>query len=90
MTVYASGSHECRSATGSTCGNRRVTLVTNLVISHEGGNDWIVITTRITYPWSIVTDTCMQIFRNGYSLVNLAQQIAQPATICTQGFLSAN
>ena len=88
ITVNASGSHKCRSATGSTFGTRRVTLVTNPVISHEWGNGWFAITTRMTYPWSFVTD--IQIFRNDYSLVNLAQKIAQPATICIQGFLSAN
>jgi hypothetical protein len=36
----------------STCSNRRVTLVTNPVISHEWGNDQIVITTNETHPWS--------------------------------------
>jgi hypothetical protein len=30
----------------STCGTRCLTLVTNPVISHEWGNDWIVITTH--------------------------------------------
>jgi len=32
----------------STCGTRRVTLVTNLVVSHEWGKNRIVITTRFT------------------------------------------
>ena len=45
----------------STCGTRRVTLVTYPVISHELGNDRIVLTTNGTYPWSFVT----QILRNG-------------------------
>jgi hypothetical protein len=34
----------------STCGIRRVTLVTNPVISHESGKDRILITTNGTYP----------------------------------------
>jgi hypothetical protein len=38
-----------------TCDTRRVTLVTNLVISHECGQNQIVITTSGTYPWSFVT-----------------------------------
>jgi len=34
---------------------RRVTLVTNPVLSHERGNDWNVITKSGTYQWSSVT-----------------------------------
>ena len=41
---------------------RRVTLITNPVISYEWGKDWIVITTNGTYPWSFVT----LILRNGW------------------------
>ena len=37
------------------CDTRRVTHVTNPVISHEGGKDRIVITTNVTYPLSFVT-----------------------------------
>ena len=44
----------------SSC-TRRVTLITNPVISHESGKDRIVITTSGTYQWSFVT----RIFRNG-------------------------
>jgi hypothetical protein len=38
-----------------------VTLVTNLVTSHKGGKDQIVIMTSRIYPWSFV----IQVFRNG-------------------------
>ncbi len=38
-----------------------VNLVTNLVISHEWGKVWEVLTTSGTYPWSFVT----QIFHIG-------------------------
>ena len=44
----------------STCGTRRVVLVTNPVISNERGKYRIVITTNATYTWSFVT----QMFRN--------------------------
>ena len=40
---------------------RRVTLVTNPVISHEWGKEWEVFTTSGRYPWSFVA----QIFHNG-------------------------
>ena len=40
---------------------RRVTISTNPAISHEWGNDLIVITTNETYPWPFVT----QILRSG-------------------------
>ena len=43
------------SSSCSTSGTRRVTLVTNLVISHEWGKDRKVLMTSGTYPWSIVT-----------------------------------
>ena len=49
------------SSSCSTCGTRRVNLVTNLVISREWGKDREVLTTSGTYPWSFVT----QIFHNG-------------------------
>ena len=39
----------------STCGTRRVTLVTNMVTSHEWEKYRIVITTNETYQWSFVT-----------------------------------
>jgi hypothetical protein len=42
------------------CDTDRVTIATNNKIMNET-NDWIVITTSITYSWSFVT----QIFRNG-------------------------
>jgi hypothetical protein len=45
----------------STSGTRRVTLVTNPVISHEWVWNRAVITESETYPLSFVT----QIFRNG-------------------------
>jgi len=45
----------------STSGTRRFYLVTNLVISHEWGQDREVLATSGTYPWSFVT----QIFQNG-------------------------
>jgi hypothetical protein len=38
-----------------TSGFRRVTLLTNLVISHQLGLDGEVFTTGGTYPWSFVT-----------------------------------
>jgi hypothetical protein len=46
----------------STSGIRRVTLVTNPLISYDLRKDRIVITTSKTYPWSFVT----QIFRSGW------------------------
>ena len=49
------------SSSCSTSGTRRVTLVTNPVISYEWGKDQEVVTTSGTYPWSFVT----QIFHNG-------------------------
>ena len=48
------------SSSCSTSGTRRVTLVTNLVISHERGKDRKVFTKSGTYPWSFVT----QMFRS--------------------------
>ena len=42
----------------STSGTRRVTLVTNPVISHEWEKDRKVFTTSETYPWSFVTQMC--------------------------------
>ena len=42
-------------------GTRRVTLVTNPVISHEWGKDRKVFSTSGAYPWSFVT----QMFRSG-------------------------
>jgi hypothetical protein len=44
-----------------TSGTRRINLVTNLMISHELGKGQEVLTTRVTYPWSFVT----QIFHSG-------------------------
>ena len=56
------GVHTGRSnISSSTIGTRRVNLVTNSVISHEGGKHRKVFTTNGTYPWSFVT----QIFHNG-------------------------
>ena len=49
------------SSSCSTSGTRFVNLVTNPVISREGGKDQEVLTTSGTYPWSFVT----QIFHNG-------------------------
>ena len=43
------------SSSRSTSGARCVTLVTNLVISHEWGKDRKVLMTSGTYPWSFVT-----------------------------------
>jgi hypothetical protein len=51
---------EKSSSSCTTCDTHRVTLVTNPVISHEGGKDRIVITTNVTYPLSFVT----QVLRN--------------------------
>jgi hypothetical protein len=39
-------------STSATC---RVTLVTNPVMSHEGGNNQIVITSNGRYQWSFVS-----------------------------------
>ena len=39
------------SSSCSTCGTRRVTLVTKPVIGHKWRKDLIVITTNGTYPW---------------------------------------
>lgn len=36
------------------CGTHRDTLVTNPVINPEWGKEWIVITTKKTYPWSLL------------------------------------
>ena len=51
---------ERSSSSCTACDTCRVTLVTNPVISHEGGKDRIVITTNVTYPLSFVT----QVLRN--------------------------
>ena len=51
------------SSSCSTSSTSHVTLVTNPVISHEWGKNWIVIMTNRTYLWSFVT----QMFRNGES-----------------------
>jgi hypothetical protein len=48
------------SSSWSTSDTRRVNLVTTPVISHERWKDREVLTTRGTYPWSVVT----QIFHN--------------------------
>jgi hypothetical protein len=45
----------------STSATRRVTPVTNKMIRHEWGKDWIVIMINKTYAWSFVT----QILHNG-------------------------
>jgi hypothetical protein len=52
----------------SSCGTRRVNLVTNHVISHEWWKDREVITTNGTYPWSFVTQIFHKISgnRNSY------------------------
>ena len=42
----------------STSHSRRITIATNLVISHEWGKDRTVITTNGTYPWSFVIHCC--------------------------------
>jgi hypothetical protein len=56
------GVHTGRSnSSSSTTDTRRVNLVTNSVISHEGGKHRKVFTTKGTYPWLFVT----QIFHNG-------------------------
>ena len=49
------------SSSCSSSGPRHVNLVTNLVISHERGNDRSVLTISGTYPWSFLT----HIFYNG-------------------------
>jgi hypothetical protein len=49
------------SSSCSTCGTRRVYLVTHPVIGHQWGRDREVLTTSGVYPWLIVT----QIFHNG-------------------------
>jgi len=62
--LKSGGELSCSRRVSSSCftrGTRRVTLVTNRVISHELGQDWKVLTTSGTYPWSIVT----HIFCNG-------------------------
>ena len=54
----------CSGREGSSCftsDTRRVNLVTNLVISHEWGKDWELLTKSGTYPWSFVT----HIFHSG-------------------------
>ena len=50
------------SSSCSICETQRVTLSTNPAISHEWGQDRIVITTNGSYPWSVVS----QIFCNRY------------------------
>ena len=49
------------SSSCSTSDTRLINIVTNPVISHERGQDWELLTTSGTYPWSFVT----QIFHNG-------------------------
>ena len=51
----------------STCGTRRVTLVTHPLIRHGWGKDRVVNTTNGTYPWSFVTHGHLW---HRYSLVN--------------------
>ena len=46
---------ERSSCSCTACDTRRVTLVTNPVISHEGGKDRIVITTNVACHLSFVT-----------------------------------
>ena len=48
----------------STSGASHVTLVTNVMISHEGGNDRGVLTTSRPYPWSFVTDTQQRLIKS--------------------------
>jgi len=58
------GELRCSGRVGSSCstsGTRRVTLITNVVISHERGKDRKVLTTSGPYSWSFVT----QMFHNG-------------------------
>jgi len=43
----------------STSDTRRVTLVTNPVLSHEWRKDWKVLATSRTYPWSCIA-VCVQ------------------------------
>ena len=43
------------SSSSSTSGTHRDALVANPVICHEWGKDWIVITTKGTYPLSFMT-----------------------------------
>ena len=49
----------------SMCGTCRVSLATNLVVSHEWGKNRIMIMTNGTYPWSSVT----QILRCGFDMI---------------------
>ena len=63
-TTKNRGERRCSGRVSSSCstsGTRRVNLVTNPVISREWGNDWEVLTTSGTYPWSFIS----QIFHNG-------------------------
>jgi hypothetical protein len=58
------GEFRCSGRVSSSCSTsdtRLVKIVTNPVISHERGQDWELLTTSGTYPWSFVT----QIFHNG-------------------------
>ena len=51
------GELRCSGKVNSSCsisGSRHVTLVSNLVISHEWGQDWIAITTNITHLWVLI------------------------------------
>ena len=63
----------CSGRISSSCftnGTRRVTLVTNPVISHEWGKEREVFTTSGAYPWSFVT----QMFRKGKLLYTFHSQ----------------
>jgi hypothetical protein len=49
---------DCSGGVSSVCSTsdtRRVNLVTSPVIIHERGEDWEVLTTNGTYPWSFLT-----------------------------------
>jgi hypothetical protein len=57
MPLKSGGELRCSGRVGSsstTSGTRRVNLVTNPVITHEGGKDREVFTTSGAYPWSFV------------------------------------
>ena len=54
-----------------TCGTRRVTPVTNPMINHDWGKDWIMITTNGTYPSSFLTQMFRKVNLRHYNLLTL-------------------
>jgi hypothetical protein len=62
------------SSSSSTSGTHRDALGANPVICHAWGKDWIVITTKGTYPWSFMTQSGRNNYRIEKELIPKARQ----------------